>query len=420
MQPLPVPRVVRLAPLGAKWVPEEPTSRSSASRAPQGVPSSSKWWSLPGLAAVALGLRRVAVRSSARGVRLRARNDPWLETVKTTELEEALHVLGFDDFPKMRNRQHLASWIQKLRIPYELVEGALKEVRRQRKAEARQKRRADARASSGDGRGERADGRGRKEAQRKKDGLFKFTEAELRTVLNVCGVQGTSTWLKEELVREVRSMKLRASDVSELLHQVSPRRPRSRSAPSRRRPRSRAEREFFGWEEREVMWEFLKEEYDDWDDSDSVDDYFEYTMDDEPWESVPWDFDDYFDESEEGQYRSQGPNKDYYYSPPPGADPWSRNGFTYSTSGASTWPKRPSVTPEETMTQAIREGWKAESLSQMQACMLLGLSGQPSRDELSKVRRQMALKWHPDKNPENAHASVAFQLVMAAAGKLQA
>lgn len=25
---------------------------------------------------------------------------------------------------------------------------------------------------------------------------------------------------------------------------------------------------------------FLKEEYDDWDDSDSVDDYFEYTMDD--------------------------------------------------------------------------------------------------------------------------------------------
>ena len=31
-------------------------------------------------------------------------------------------------------------------------------------------------------------------------GLNKFSEAELRTVLNICDVQGTSMWPKEDLV----------------------------------------------------------------------------------------------------------------------------------------------------------------------------------------------------------------------------
>ena len=38
-----------------------------------------------------------------------ARNDPWFATVKTTELEEALRSLGFDDFPKVQRRNHLAA-----------------------------------------------------------------------------------------------------------------------------------------------------------------------------------------------------------------------------------------------------------------------------------------------------------------------
>ena len=32
----------------------------------------------------------------------------------------------------------------------------------------------------------------------------------------------------------------------------------------------------------------------------------------------------------------------------------------------------------------------------VQALLLLGLSGRPSPQEVSKVRRQMALRWHPD------------------------
>jgi len=211
---------------------------------------------------------------------------------------------------------------------------------------------------------------------------------------------------------------------------------------------SNAEREFFGGDfaqDVRTVNEFLREEYDDWDsddDLDDLDDYFDYTQDNEPWESVPWDweFDDY-DAPEETPYGrrsssswgAKGPTENYSYTAP-GEDPWnSPGGWTYSAAGdgygyagayssgtarSSTWSKTPSVTPEEAMTKAIREGWKAEGLSRIQACMLLGLSGQPSAVEVSKVRRQMALRWHPDKNPDNANANTAFQLVMAAAVKL--
>ena len=129
---------------------------------------------------------------------------------------------------------------------------------------------------------------------------------------------------------------------------------------------------------------FLREEYEDWEEGDDVDDYRQYTMDDEPWEQMPWDFDDYLeDESaaktqeppmfndsliyaplflmfflcfsmffidfrtssscfswifmvfhqqrplrskEEAQYRSSGPTRDYYT-----ADPWARSGWSYSS-----------------------------------------------------------------------------------------
>lgn len=385
----------------------------------------------------------IHLRHRSNGVLvMRARNDGWFDTVKTTELEEALQALGFDAFPKMQNRQQVASWIQKLRIPYELLEGALKEVRQARKAQARQ-RRGEAKASKG---GEKSRRRSRdskepKDGAKKKKprqtkfkdaGLNKFSEAELRTVLNICDVQGTSQWPKEDLVQKLRSMGLRQRDVQDVLNEVAPRsRPprsgRSSSRNRKQRPRSRAEREFYGYASRsdqDFVREFIREEYDDWDDRyDDVDDYFDFTMDDEPWESIPWDFDDYLDDAhEETQYRSSrrtqaGPTQDYYYYDT-GQDPWTRG--TYSAAPdepawqASTWPKQPKLTPEETMNQALKEGWKSDSLSHMQALLLLGLSGRPSRQEVSKVRRQMALRWHPDKNPENANANVAFQLVMAA------
>lgn len=389
----------------------------------------------------------IHLRHRSNGVLvMRARNDGWFDTVKTTELEEALRALGFDAFPKMQNRQQVASWIQKLRIPYELLEGALKEVRQARKAQARQ-RRGEAKASKGAEKSRRRsrDSKEPKDGAKKKKprqtkfkdaGLNKFSEAELRTVLNICDVQGTSQWPKEDLVQKLRSMGLRQRDVQDVLNEVAPqsRPPRSGRSSSRnrkQRPRSRAEREFYGYaspSDQDFVREFIREEYDDWDDRyDDVDDYFDFTMDDEPWESIPWDFDDYLDDAhEETQYRSSrrtqaGPTQDYYYYDT-GQDPWTRGAYSAAPDEppwqASTWPKQPKLTPEETMNQALKEGWKSDSLSHMQALLLLGLSGRPSRQEVSKVRRQMALRWHPDKNPENANANVAFQLVMAAAVKL--
>ncbi|CAE7316045.1 DNAJB8 [Symbiodinium sp. KB8] len=275
--------------------------------------------------------------------------------------------------------------------------------------------------------------------------LYEFTDGQLRTALNVCGVQGTADWHKRDLVRKLQSMGIRVKDVQALIDEMNPsgkrhRRQNSRSRGKRRPPMSRAERDFFADDAR-VVNEFLREEYDDWDDEDE-DDYFDFTMDDEPWDSVPWDseFDDYFadahEETQYGNFRrgSKGPAENYSYSAP-GPDPWnSPGGWTYtsasgytgsyysarSQSTGSTWPKSPKVTPEEAMSRALREGWKAEGMSRTQACMLLGLSGQPMPTEVQKVRRQMALRWHPDKNPDNAEAHMAFQLVMAAAEKLNA
>lgn len=396
-----------------------------------GLVAAVRWHVVTGASAGGRGRgqsRRVVPRS--------ARNDTWFDTVKTNELEEALRVLGFDGFPKMHNRQQVASWIQKLRIPFELVEGALKEVRsRTRKAQTRRKRGASNPSKESDGsatrRGRsREGGSARKQSKSPKfkdGGLNKFSEAQLRTVLNVCGVQSTSTWTKDELVKKMRGMGLVQQDVDGVLSEVAPqsRPPRSgRSSRKKQRPRSRAEREFFA-DEREYVREFLREEYDDWDDTfESVDDYFEFTMDDEPWESIPWDFDDYLEDSDETQYRSSrrsgGPTQGYYYYEA-GQDPWTRASYATPEEPpwqASTWPKQPKMTPEDAMSQALREGWAVETLSHMQACLLLGLSGHPGREEISKARRQMALLWHPDKNPENANAAVAFQLVMAAAGRL--
>ncbi|CAJ1341879.1 unnamed protein product, partial [Effrenium voratum] len=357
---------------------------------------------------------------------LRARNDPWFATVKTTELEEALRSLGFDDFPKVQRRNHLTQWIQKLRIPYELVEGALKEVRMNRKAEARKKAKQAANAKREEEKRAKEQRSKQKKfrGQSRRGGLFQFTEGQLRSVLNLCGVQGTSQWPKEDLVKKLERLKIHVADVEEVMAEVEDPGFSRRSRRSRRsRPRSRAEREFYnsGIDDQQVR-EFLREEYEDWDDRyDSVDDYYRYTMDDEPWESVPWDFDDFL---EEDPYERQR-GRDYSNADYSTADPWASGSWTYSSSGygfrygpgpASS--SSPKGTPEETMIQAIQEGWKVDSLSRIQACQLLGLSHSPSLTEVRRVRREMALRWHPDKNPGNANAAVAFQLVMAAAGVL--
>ncbi|CAE7608035.1 DNAJB8 [Symbiodinium sp. CCMP2592] len=65
-------------------------------------------------------------------------------------------------------------------------------------------------------------------------------------------------------------------------------------------------------------------------------------------------------------------------------------GYGYRTPASS----RSTVTPEA-MSRALREGWQAKLISRSQACMLLGLSRQPLQAEVQKVRKQLALRWHP-------------------------
>ncbi|CAJ1384420.1 unnamed protein product [Effrenium voratum] len=419
MQALPVAVSGSWERLGPLSLPGRPCDRAGPARF--GRPGTA--WPVVALFAAA-GARICRPAGAKRPcTQLRARNDPWFATVKTTELEEALRSLGFDDFPKVQRRNHLTQWIQKLRIPYELVEGALKEVRMNRKAEARKKAKQAANAKREEEKRAKEQRSKQKKfrGQSRRGGLFQFTEGQLRSVLNLCGVQGTSQWPKEDLVKKLERLKIHVADVEEVMAEVEDPGFSRRSRRSRRsRPRSRAEREFYnsGIDDQQVR-EFLREEYEDWDDRyDSVDDYYRYTMDDEPWESVPWDFDDFLEEDPYERQRGRD-----YSNADSTADPWASGSWTYSSSGygfrygpgpASS--SSPKGTPEETMIQAIQEGWKVDSLSRIQACQLLGLSHSHSLTEVRRVRREMALRWHPDKNPGNANAAVAFQLVMAAAG----
>eukprot|EP00441_Pelagodinium_beii_P014614 CAMPEP_0197662854 /NCGR_PEP_ID=MMETSP1338-20131121/55087_1 /TAXON_ID=43686 ORGANISM="Pelagodinium beii, Strain RCC1491" /NCGR_SAMPLE_ID=MMETSP1338 /ASSEMBLY_ACC=CAM_ASM_000754 /LENGTH=249 /DNA_ID=CAMNT_0043240917 /DNA_START=313 /DNA_END=1062 /DNA_ORIENTATION=+ len=98
---------------------------------------------------------------------------------------------------------------------------------------------------------------------------------------------------------------------------------------------------------------------------------------------------------------------------------WSSGSWGYSTqSGSYAASVLSNMTAEEAMVKALEDGWKTEDLSRAQAISLLGLSDQCSDEEVSKVKRQMLLRWHPDRNPGDVNAGDALQLVLAAAGKL--
>ncbi|CAE7244607.1 DNAJB8, partial [Symbiodinium necroappetens] len=160
----------------------------------------------------ALRLQRGATSLRARSFRV--------DEVKTTELEEALRFLGFDSFPKMKNRQSLVKWIREWRIPHQMLEGALSEVRKIRKADLRSKASAKAKAERGR-ESSRSGSQPRSSSRKTRRGgnLYEFTDGQLRTALplNVCGVQGTADWHKRDLVRKLQSMGIRVKDVQALI-----------------------------------------------------------------------------------------------------------------------------------------------------------------------------------------------------------
>lgn len=74
--------------------------------------------------------------------------------------------------------------------------------------------------------------------------------------------------------------------------------------------------------------------------------------------------------------------------------------------------------PEQAMARALRERWQGEKLSVSQAQQLLGVTNTRDASQVRTARKQLVLKWHPDRNPDNPDASKALALVMAACSKL--
>mmetsp|Transcript_26452 Transcript_26452/g.70736 ORF Transcript_26452/g.70736 Transcript_26452/m.70736 type:complete len:373 (+) Transcript_26452:2-1120(+) len=103
--------------------------------------------------------------------------------------------------------------------------------------------------------------------------------------------------------------------------------------------------------------------------------------------------------------------REYSDFPFPGAARQERSSSSASPAGAADG----SVSPEDkAMWRALREGWSASALTRPQAMSLLGVTRAPSAETVRKARRKMVLHWHPDRNPDNPHASTALGLAMAA------
>lgn len=374
-----------------------------------------------------------------------------------SEMKEALAAIGVDGFERIRSKEHLVNWMHKVRIPFEVFTGALHEVRRNdevRRSESQQRSSGRQKSNaSGSRKGDRRSGQGKGG----REGFQAFSDGQLRMTLNSIGIFGTAGWPTSALVQQLKEMGIKPKDVQLLVRefgggsgQASPKtrnrqtggrrggggggaRSRNGRAKQQRPPRSWAEQEFYedigGWR---VHNEFIHEDHidfegwDDDDDDDDYDDYFDFTLDEDPWDAVmdwgddeedytggwryedpPWQQPSWNQSRTRSRFRTYSVHEDYNTGSPSSA----------SSQSAYASPSKP-LDPEEAMARALQQGWKAENLSRLQASQLLGFSGSAEQSEVTKMRRKLALRWHPDKNPGNDKAAVAFQLVMAAASKL--
>lgn len=375
-------------------------------------------------------------------VRLRGQGD--IDDFSAAELRRAINQLGFnlgnDHLPK----QNLVELIEDLRIPALELAAALLKVRKQQKAK-----------KSRQGSQKSEDPQTAKQQNKQpKTSWNDWTEGELRRVLNRIGLIGSRQLTAQECVQALKEVGVSHKQAKNVLkeddgsHSEASKSGSQKGAKKKnigrfpksghgrpKKPKSHEERQFYGVDEEDWAWmerEFWEAErrfdfdrqagkkrhgrrrpddFDNMSDFDDDDDFFSYVTDDAPWE--------HFSDEYEEPWSSSAGYDDFRWG----------NNWTYgqTTYGQSTYNQRssssssysqPKMTTEEAMTKALKEGWKADGLSRSQAISLLGLSGSFSDAEVSQVKRKMVLRWHPDKNPGDSNAVAAFQLVMAAAGKL--
>lgn len=346
-------------------------------------------------AATGFGGRAARDRGSSlalrrRGVRLRASYSNFSEG----ELRAALGQLGaYDDLPGLSKRD-LAERLRELHAgPREVL----------------QMLRAGRRANGG---GDAA-----------RASFWHFSASQLRAALSSAGfLERTDGWVKGQLVKALQDLRVKPADVAAA--------PCRRPGPAARqraefarfgpggatgRPRQRPgrpENPEWAWFQKDFV---RKPSYEDeyWEERAQRQDRPEVS--DGPRRAragrgssaaqrqAAWDDEDESWFEEYTRQRSQWrPPLDP--RPPPERVPW----------------QQAAATAEEAMDQALHQGWAAERLSRAQAASLLGTSGRPSAEEVTRARKQLVLRYHPDRNPGDPKAEAALRLVVAASDRLAA
>lgn len=250
-------------------------------------------------------------------------------------------------------------------------------------------------------------------------GFWDFETGQLRSVLNIIGIQGTREWSKGEVIQELHSRGISPQDLEEVIARPSQSRIGSRSRGYREPGRRRRQGEHDDEVLRDLEW--IRHLVGNWDDDDEEDEdfyddfefaepvmdsrfsgNFEEEDDDEGWEAGEW-FRHRESPFEPRSSASWGRQRAGRQEVPPA---WGARGGAADVS----------CSPEEAMALALRDDWNSERLSREQACLVLGLPfwPAPTEDEVRVARKALVLKWHPDRHPEEARALEALRLVVAA------
>jgi len=363
---------------------------------------------------------------------LRAKSDCRISDFSTKEIRAALRSLGFDNIPKRISKGQIVDWVDLLGVPPKQMARALREVKRSRPREPR----PDPRQREG------SPGRGGRHRNGGSGVYDKIPMKQLRSVLRMVGVRDAGSYSRQELLEQLHDLGVLPQDMQQLLGRAAVyERPKgrqrgrgasTRTRQARRRPRQSWEdeyqafaREYYG----DDMYDDDEYEvYEVYDEDDEYDDFFDYVLDQQSWgaDEEPWEDDDEEANWSRGRGRSDFWSYEAYQQDPSARAPSSGSSarpppWTAAAFGGgveSDYPFSSAETPDEAMVRALREGWAPQRLSRAQAALLLGVPMLPSLDELRVAKKQHVLRWHPDRNPENAKAGDAFRLVMAAADVL--
>lgn len=303
-------------------------------------------------------------------------------------------------------------------------------------------------------RGRKRDAQNRKpNSKYKRPDLWHFTPGQLRIALRKAGyLERTEGWAKVRLITVCRNLRLHGDDVEQYVGKPGDKadkqaaqevlkggggRGRGGGGSGRRQRRGSSASSRSGGRQ-DSPWEWYKDDF--LSKPSYEDEYYEERRQryrgpgrgggrgrGRHERGLGWDYKEAEDDEEDGGWDevndawfdelcANGP------APPSG-----RRERAYSWSSAPRRPKpvetsrpsRPREEPDEAMARAVREGWKEERLSRSQAASLLGLALRPTQEEVREARRQMVLRWHPDRNPDDPSAPKALALALAACGVLQ-